>query len=65
MSDIKNKVDHAAGQVKEKVGEVTGNESLEREGVDQQMKSDVKDAAESVKDAAKSVVDDVKAAVDR
>lgn len=65
MSDIKNKVDHATGEVKEKVGEATGNESLEREGVGQQLKSDMKDAGESVKDAGKKVVDEAKDAVGR
>ena len=61
--DIKNKVDHAAGQVKEKVGAVTGNESVENEGKSQQVKADVNDAVESVKDAAKGVADDVKDAI--
>lgn len=58
--NIKNKVDHAAGQVKEKVGAVTGDESVENEGKNQQRKADVNDAVESVKDAAKGVADDVK-----
>ena len=56
--DIKNKVDHVSGQVKERVGAVTGDESLENEGKSQQVKADVNDAVDSVKDAAKGVADD-------
>lgn len=64
MSDeIKNKIDHAAGEVKEKVGEVTGNESVERDGRNQQRKADVNDAVDSVKDAAKGAAQDIKDAV--
>ncbi len=60
---IKNKIDHAAGEVKEKVGEVTGNESVERDGRNQQRKADVNDAVDSVKDAAKGAAQDIKDAV--
>jgi len=63
--DIKNKADHVAGQVKEKVGAVTGDQSVENEGKNQQRKADVNDAVESVKDAAKDVADDVKNAFNR
>ena len=55
--------DDAKGQVKEKVGEVTDDQSLENEGkVDQaagKVKSRLDDAADKAKDAADSVKDKV------
>jgi uncharacterized protein YjbJ (UPF0337 family) len=55
--------DDAKGQVKEKVGDVTDDQSLENEGkVDQatgKVKSAFDDAADSAKDAADSVKDKV------
>jgi uncharacterized protein YjbJ (UPF0337 family) len=60
MSEIdkaKNAAERVTGNVKEKVGDLTDNESLEAEGRREQGQADLKDAGESVKDAAKKVAD--------
>ncbi len=54
MSDsdkVKNNVDSVTGKIKEGVGRVTDNESLENEGKGDQIKSDLKNAGEKIKDA--------------
>jgi uncharacterized protein YjbJ (UPF0337 family) len=48
-----NKVEEVRGQAKEKVGQATGDENLERQGRTDQSKSDLKQAGEKVKDAFK------------
>jgi uncharacterized protein YjbJ (UPF0337 family) len=48
-----NKVEEIRGQAKEKVGQATGDENLERQGRTDQSKSDLKQAGEKVKDAFK------------
>jgi uncharacterized protein YjbJ (UPF0337 family) len=48
-----NKVEEVRGQAKEKVGQATGDENLERQGKTDQSKSDLKQAGEKVKDAFK------------
>lgn len=59
MADKENDVtsggttDDIRGKAKEGAGKVTGDESLERQGKTDQVKADLKDAAESVKDAFK------------
>lgn len=53
---MEGKWDQTKGDVKEKAGEVTGDESLEREGERDQAKGKLKDAWEKTKDA----VDDLK-----
>lgn len=45
--------DDIRGKAKEAAGKVTDDESLERQGKTDQVKADLKDAAESVKDAFK------------
>jgi len=50
---VGNKADEAAGKVKEKVGDATDNERLEREGRADQSQAKLKDAKEDVKDALK------------
>lgn len=52
--------DDIKGNIKEGVGKVTGDQSLENEGKMDQAKGAVKDAAEDVKDAAGDAVDAVK-----
>ena len=53
---MEGKWDEAKGEVKEKAGETTGDESLEREGEVDQAKGNTKQAWEKTKDA----VDDIK-----
>jgi uncharacterized protein YjbJ (UPF0337 family) len=49
-----NKVEEIRGQAKEKVGQATGDENLERQGKTDQSKADLKQAGEKVKDAFKN-----------
>ncbi|WP_293772269.1 CsbD family protein [uncultured Corynebacterium sp.] len=64
MSDFENKKDELLGSAKEKVGEATGNESLENEGKADQVKAGAKekleDAADAVKDKANEVLGNLK-----
>jgi uncharacterized protein YjbJ (UPF0337 family) len=47
----KNKIDEFGGKVKEASGKATGDESTENEGKSDQVKANLRDAAEKVKDA--------------
>jgi uncharacterized protein YjbJ (UPF0337 family) len=47
----KNKIDEIGGKVKEAIGKVTDDESTENEGKFDQVKANLKHAAERVKDA--------------
>ena len=47
----KNKIDEIGGKAKEAIGKITGDVSAENEGKADQVKSNLKDAAEKVKDA--------------
>jgi uncharacterized protein YjbJ (UPF0337 family) len=49
-----NKVEEIAGDAKEKVGAVTGDDELRRQGERDQSKANLKQAGEKVKDAFKS-----------
>jgi len=49
---MEGKWDEVKGDVKEKAGQVTGDESLENEGKADQVKGNVKQAWEKAKDAA-------------
>lgn len=56
MSDqdkVDGRVDGLRGKAKEGVGKLTGDEGLERQGKADQVKGDLKQAAEKVKDAFK------------
>lgn len=49
--DIKHNAEDLVGKAKEKVGDATGNESLQAEGVGDQVGANVKKAGDDVKDA--------------
>jgi uncharacterized protein YjbJ (UPF0337 family) len=55
---IKNAAEEAAGKVKEKTGEATGDRDLQAEGAGEQASANVKQAGEKVKDAAKDAFGD-------
>ena len=57
---LENKFDEIKGSVKEGLGKLTGDKSLEGEGLAEQVVSKVKEAAEDAKDAVEGVVDSVK-----
>ena len=54
---IQNKAQEVSGKAKKSVGDATGNERLQAEGVKDQAAAKAKKAGESVKDAAKDVRD--------
>jgi uncharacterized protein YjbJ (UPF0337 family) len=51
---VNNKVEEIGGQAKEKIGDATGDESLQAQGERDQSKANLKQAGENVKDAFKS-----------
>ena len=57
IDKIKNKAEEIVGEVKEKVGDLTNNDSLRAEGQADQTKAAAKDAGENVKDTASDVKD--------
>jgi len=57
---LENKFDEIKGSVKEGLGKLTGDKSLEGEGLAEQVVSKVKEAAEGTKDAVEGAIDSVK-----
>ena len=52
---LENKFDEIKGSVKEGLGKLTGDKSLEGEGLAEQVVSKVKEAAEDAKEAVEGV----------
>ena len=57
---LENKFDEIEGSVKEGLGKLTGDKTLEGEGLAEQVVSKVKEAAEGAKDAVEGAIDSVK-----
>ena len=57
--EIKGKAEQAKGYVKQKAGEMTGNENLEAEGAGERIAGKAREQVGKVKDKAKEAVDDV------
>ena len=57
---LESKFDEIKGSVKEGLGKLTGDKSIEGEGLAEQVVSKVKEAAEDAKDAVEGVIDSVK-----
>ena len=57
---LESKFDEIKGSVKEGLGKLTGDKSLEGEGLAEQVVSKVKEAAEDVKESVEGVIDSVK-----
>nr|MDP9167196.1 CsbD family protein [Actinomycetota bacterium] len=57
IDKAKHKAEEVIGDVKEKVGELTGNEELQAEGKKDQLSGNVKQTGDSVKDAASDIAD--------
>ena len=55
-----DKLNQAAGSVKEGVGKLIGDKELEKEGAAEKVVSKVKEVAEDAKDAVEGVVEGVK-----
>lgn len=62
---IKGLANEAAGNVKQAVGKAIGNESLQAEGVAQEVKGEAQQAVGKAKDAVKNAADSVKRGVDK
>lgn len=60
VDKAKHKAEEVIGEVKEKVGELTGNEKLQAEGQKDQLSANVKQTGDSVKDAASNLGDKLK-----
>ena len=60
IMSLENKFEEIKGSVKEGLGKLTGDKSLEGEGLAEQVVSKVKEAAEGAKDAVEVAIDSVK-----
>ncbi len=56
--DIRDKAEELKGKAKEKVGDWTGNHSMQAEGMVDQAKAKVKHGARDVRDSARDAMDD-------
>ncbi|HEC2144925.1 TPA: CsbD family protein [Staphylococcus delphini] len=60
MADQENKFEQAKGNIKETVGNVTDNKSLENEGKQDKASGKAKEVVENVKDKANDMIDKFK-----
>jgi uncharacterized protein YjbJ (UPF0337 family) len=60
IDKAKHKAEEIVGEVKEKVGDLTGNDQLKAEGRKDQVSGGVKQTGDSVKDAASNLGDTLK-----
>lgn len=60
IDKAKHKAEEIVGEVKEKVGDLTGNDRLKAEGRKDQVSGNVKQTGDSVKDAASNLGDTLK-----
>ncbi|HEX8935355.1 MAG TPA: CsbD family protein [Pseudonocardiaceae bacterium] len=57
---VKDKAEQFIGEAKEKIGQMTGNESLENAGKRDQLSAEAKEAGHDLRDKAAGAVHDVK-----
>lgn len=57
---VKDKAEQLIGEAKEKIGQLTGNESVENAGKRDQLSGEVKEAGHDLRDKAAGAVNDVK-----
>jgi uncharacterized protein YjbJ (UPF0337 family) len=57
---VKDKAEQLIGEVKEKIGQMTGNENLENVGKRDELFSDAKETGHDLRDGAAGTVDGVK-----
>lgn len=57
LDKARNEAERLKGKAKEWVGDKTGNERMQAEGVEEQASGRVKNAGEHLKDAARDVTD--------
>jgi uncharacterized protein YjbJ (UPF0337 family) len=61
IDKAKHRAEEVIGDVKEKVGELTGNDELQAEGRMDQVSGNVKQTGDSVRDAASDIADKLEA----
>jgi uncharacterized protein YjbJ (UPF0337 family) len=59
LDKVKDKAEQLLGDAKEKLGQMTGNESLENSGKRDQLSGEVKEAGHDLRDKAAGTVHDV------
>jgi uncharacterized protein YjbJ (UPF0337 family) len=60
LDKVKDKAEQLIGGAKEKIGQATGNESLEHSGQREQMMGEAKEAGHDLRDNAADAVEDMK-----
>ncbi|MGH3869182.1 MAG: CsbD family protein [Pseudonocardiaceae bacterium] len=60
LDKAKDKAEQLIGEAKEKIGQMTGNESLENAGKRDQLSGEAKEAGHDLRDKAAGAVDDLK-----
>jgi uncharacterized protein YjbJ (UPF0337 family) len=60
LDKAKDKAEQLIGEAKEKIGQLTGNESLENAGKRDQLSGEIKETGHDLQDKAAGVVHDVK-----
>jgi uncharacterized protein YjbJ (UPF0337 family) len=60
----KDKAEQLIGEAKEKIGHMTGNESLENAGKRDQLSGEIKESGHELRDKVAGAVDDAKDKVD-
>lgn len=60
LDKVKDKAEQLIGEAKEKIGQMTGNESLENAGKRDQVSGKIKETGHDLQDKAAGAVDDVK-----
>lgn len=60
LDKIKDKAEQLIGEAKEKIGQMTANESIENSGKRDQLSGEVKEAGHDLRDKAAGTIHDVK-----
>ena len=60
LDKAKDKAEQLIGEVKEKIGQMTGNESLENSGKHDQLSGEIKETGHDLRDKAAGAVADAK-----
>ncbi len=63
--DARNKAEDLKGRAKEAMGDVSGNEDLEREGRNDQRSASVRDKVDTARDKVDEAIDKVKDRLNR
>jgi len=64
LDKAKDKAEQLIGEAKEKIGQITGNESLENAGKRDQLSGEIKEAGHDLRDKVAGAVDDAREKVD-